>query len=296
MAATKSKKKTHSTLNALTVAALAIPGLMLPPAHAEEEGEVGFQYSHYEEDDRDLGGIKSAFDPIEVETIQGRGVFKFLDRFKFSFDYVEDTWSGATPVATAPFDMRANRSTAADGVSGASPLINGQLFFDENFNPLVTDGFGNVTDKIDRRVVHTIAGASPESRQKADFNLEYEWDEAAANVGGGLSLENDYKSHFFNLGGRWDFNQKATTLNMGFSYTSSETEAIVDHDIIPYLDTSAFDNQIRVPEPGAKILEGDRDDWAFNVGLTQVLNKSAILEGGVGYTYSKGFWKIHTKP
>ena len=67
-----------------------------------------------------------------------------------SFNFRQDTWSGATPIATAPREWRGNRSRAADGVSGASPYIvnSGPLFLDKRTrNPLRTDGFGNLVGR-----------------------------------------------------------------------------------------------------------------------------------------------------
>ena len=95
----KSKKQANQALQALTAAALALPGLVLPPAQAAE-GEVAFQYSHFQENDRNLFGVKSKFEPIEVESIYGSGNFRFLDRFKFDFKFTQDTWSGETPITT----------------------------------------------------------------------------------------------------------------------------------------------------------------------------------------------------
>jgi hypothetical protein len=45
-----------SALQALTSAALVLPGLMLAPAHAAEDDSVDFQYSHYQEGKRDIYG------------------------------------------------------------------------------------------------------------------------------------------------------------------------------------------------------------------------------------------------
>lgn len=281
-------KQSNSPLQALTAAALALPGLMLHPAQAADD-EFGVQYGHYQEGERQLFGVESKFRPIEVDTLQGTGSLKLTDRIKFAFNYAQDTWSGATPIATAPLDMRGNRTTPLDSVTGATPIINGELFFDSKLNPLRTDGFGNLTGGVDRQLVHTMSSASPETRKQGDFKLGYEWDEAAVNVGGGVSLENDYESRFVNLGGRMDFNQKLTTLNAGLSYTASDTKALLDHDALPYIDTNAYADQIVVDQAGGKTLHGHRKDWAAHLGLTQVLNKNALIETGLGYTYSIGY-------
>lgn len=283
-----SEKSANGSLQALTAAALTLPGLMLPPAQAADE-EFGVQYGHYQEGERQLFGVESEFRPIEVDSLQGSGKINITDRVKFNFNYTQDTWSGATPIATAPLDLRGNRTVSPDVVSGATPIINGELFFDSKLNPLRTDGFGTLVGGTDRRLVHTLSSASPETRKQGSFKLGYEWDEAAADVGGGISLEDDYESRFVNLGGRLDFNQKLTTLNAGLSYTASDTKAQLDHDALPYMDTNAYADRIELTSDGGKKLHGHRKDWAAHFGLTQVLNKNALIETGIGYTYSIGY-------
>ncbi|MGR9087327.1 MAG: DUF3570 domain-containing protein [Gammaproteobacteria bacterium] len=283
-----SSTSSNATLHALTAAALALPGMILAPAQAADD-ELDIQYGHYEEGERQLFGVESKFRPIEVDSLQGSGNIRLSDRIKFTFNYTQDTWSGATPIATAPLDLRGNRPSSPDGITGATPYINGELFLDSGFNPLKTDGFGNVSNQVDRQLVHTLSSASPETRKQGDFKLGYEWDEAAIDVGGGISLEDDYESRFVNLGGRLDFNQKLTTLSGGLSYTASDTAARIDHDALPYINTGAYDDQIEATNEGGKIIHGHRKDWAARLNLTQVLNKSALIETGFGYTYSIGY-------
>jgi Protein of unknown function (DUF3570) len=72
--------------------------------------------------------------------------------------------------------------------------------------------------------------ASPETRKQGGFKLSYQWDRVALDIGGGISVENDYESRFGNVGGHFDFNQKQTTVNWGGSYTNSNTNATLDSD------------------------------------------------------------------
>ncbi|MGR9037819.1 MAG: DUF3570 domain-containing protein, partial [Gammaproteobacteria bacterium] len=285
----KPLKPNASALNALSAAALALPGLVLPAAQAADD-EFGVQYGHYQEENRNLYGVESEFRPITVDTLQGSGNIKITDRTKFTFNYTQDTWTGATPIATAPLDLRGNSTlNSPDGITGATPIITGDLYFDSKLNPLQTNGFGKVTGGPDRRLVHTLSGASPETRKQGSFKLGHEWDEAALDVGGGISLEDDYESDFVNLGGRLDFNQKRTILSGGMSYTSSDTNATMDHDAQPYIDTGAFNDQITPTAEGGKIIHGDRKDWGVHFDLSQVLTKNALLQAGIGYTNSNGY-------
>ena len=283
-----------SSLQALTAAALALPGLMLSSANAADE-EFSMQYGHYQENGRHIG-VKKAFKPIEVDSIFGSAKIKFSDRVKFAFNYTQDTWGGATPVTTAPIGFKGNRLTNA--IVGATPYVQGgpgNLYFNKKFKPMLLSGYdeeGNPLYKVDNRVVHTLSQASPETRKQGDFKLGYEWDEAEINVGGGVSLENDYESRFGNLSGRMDFNQKLTSLNLGLSYTNSDTRAILDHDSyvsdVIYRQTGQVES-ITTGGFGQSILHGNRQDWATNLGLTQVINKDALLGASVGYTRSTGY-------
>ncbi len=299
------------SLHALTAAALALPGLAHTPVQAAEGDEAGFQYNRYQEGERNLFGVKSKFDPIQVDSLFGSAGLTLFDRMKFFFNYIQDTWSGATQIATAPQALITGRTncsggncpTSPDGISGATPFIAGDLFFDSQFNPLTIDPTtGRVSGK-NTQLVQTLSSASPETRRQGNFNLAYEWDEAAVNVGGGLSQENDYEARWGNLGGRWDFNQKRTTLNLGLSYTKSDINALLDPDAVPYiLDVTLDTNPLRIgPAPytegqieilgpfGDRILHGDREDWAASLGLIQILSKDALIETGLGFTHSTGF-------
>jgi len=269
--------------------------LMPATAHAAEE-ETSFLYGYYEESNRNLYGVKSRFDPITVNSFLGSTKIKLADRVKFAINYIQDTWSGATPIATAPLSFGGNKEGGV--ISGATPYLqNNNVHFDRQLNPLKLDTLTNTYIK-DTQLVHTISAASPETRNQGDFKLGYEWDEAALDVGGGLSVENDYNSGWGNLAGRMDFNQKQTSLNLGLSYTNSDTNAILDHDATPYIwetspgfktfNNSAHDYQL-TKEGGNTILTGNRQDWGTALGLTQVLNRNALLEAGLGYTRSTGY-------
>jgi len=276
------------SLQALTAAALALPGLMLPPVHAGESDEATFQYGYYQEGPRHLLGQNSNIDPIHVDTLNTTGSINLFDRVKLGFNYVQDTWSGATPITTAPLGYMSKDEL----VAGASSHVRtGQHYVDKNFNPLLESfnpvtGEPTYTKKSREQLVHMVTSASPETRKQANFSLGYEWDEAALDVGGGVSVEPDYDSHFVNANTRWDFNGKLTTFNTGLSYTGSSIHAERDPNGHTYIDYSSHS------APGTSVsdpITGEREDWATHFGLTQVLNKTAVLEGSFDYTRSTGF-------
>lgn len=285
--------KPKKTLQALTSAALVLPGLLLTSAHASDKDRVNFQYSRYEEGGRNLYGVPQSLKPISVDVLHGRGIFSLTDRTKFSYSYTQDTWSGATPITISPLVANSNNpilQNTPSGVTvvGASPLINRTILLDHDLNPLRQDPRTGQVIGQDSRSVMVLSSASPETRNQGNFGLSREWNEAAINVGGGFSMERDYKSSFGNIGGRLDFNQKLTSVKFGLGYTSSSISAILDHDASPYITKTAYTQQIE-RKGGSEILRGDRQDWTANIGLTQVLTKSALVDASIGYTHSSGF-------
>ncbi|WP_245807945.1 DUF3570 domain-containing protein [Crenothrix polyspora] len=275
-------------------AALLLPGLIALPAYAGDD-EVSFQYGHYQEGKRQLFNAKSQFNPIEVDTLQGNANIKLSERIKFAFNYTQDTWSGATPITTAPVVRQGNRLRVDNDIhSGASPLIGASAgIFDKHFNPVSLSDPANPDSTVigsDTRLVHTLSYASPETRKQSDFKISYDWDTAAVHIGGGLSIENDYESRFGNVGGRWDFNQKLTSVSASVSYTNSHTQALLDHDAQTYYSSnnSQLDKLIH-SDVDANVLIANKTDWSTHLGLTQIINKNALVNFNVGYTYSSGF-------
>ena len=320
-----------SPLQALTAAALILPGLLQTTVYAADDDEVDFQYSHYQEGKRAVYGLltnvngvgkqsvklPNNFKPIEVDSLHGGSRISLTDRIKFAFNYIQDTWAGATPIASAPSIAGANRASKTSfnkhvTVVGASPYVANSTFFymDDKLNlyPMnLNTGAPQLAQKS-TRLTHVLSTASPETRKQGDFKLGYEWDEAAVYVGGGISVEHDYESHFGNLGGRLDFNQKQTSVNLGLSYTNSDTFATLDPDAYSFINTSNYEQYngtTYVPINGAAawlenayaangsrtgaILHGNRQDWGSQLGLTQILSKNALLELGMTYTRSTGY-------
>lgn len=319
MAVIKLKKialngREKSPLQALTAAALLLPGMQ---AAAIEDAEFSFQYGRYQEGKRQASSIDGISNPsapekvtvpqnlkpIEADSLLTSIKMVLTDRVTFNANFSQDTWAGATPVASAPaiFGSNDTGKYIENGVvTGASPVISAPstlfLLFDKQLNPLGFD-FTNFPGSVykDTQIAHTMAQASPETRKQGDFSIGYEWDEVAVNLGGGISVERDYESRFYNLGGRLDFNRKLTSLDFGLSYTNSTTDALVDHHANTYITVPgeerasngfsiSFDD-----ERTSRVIEGRRQDWGFNLGLTQILNRNAFVKMGGAYTYSSGY-------
>ncbi len=146
------------------------------------------------------------------------------------------------------------RASAPDGVSGATPYIQGDVFLDADERVLESDLFGNLSGRHDPGLVHTLSSASPETRKEVDLGLDYEWDEAALAASGGLSVEPDYLSGFAKLAGRVDLDRKRTSLDFAASYARSAIDAQLDHDAVPYIDFSAFAGEIHDRASGSPVM------------------------------------------
>jgi len=311
-------KKTDAALTALTAAALVLPGLLSPSAHAAEGDEVDFQYGHYQEGlrtidrynlDKQVSQKRKSSNPIEVDSLHGHGNFTLTDRVKFAFNYTQDTWGGATPISSGPGIAQFNQIVSKTSQSGHTTIVGA--------SPNILPGGGTLTrmrvdnnnnfyrvnpttllplNKTDNRITHVMSTASPETRKQGDFKLSYEWDEAALSVGGGISTENDYESRFGNIGGLWFLNNKLTTLNLDLSYTNSDTHAILNHDAYTYIGKDQyFLNHVAnaIAPPGVsdptRIINGNRQDWGTHFGVSQVLNKDALVGADFSYTRSTGY-------
>lgn len=305
-----------SPISRLTAAALVLPGLIPVVSQAAEDDSIDFQYSHYQEGRRDgydpyvfddtgvekKVAVPNNLNPIEVESLHGSARISLTDRVKFAFNYIQDTWSGATPFGSAPQQSGAleyyRQGSDAQGnpiFAGASPyFVTRSLLTLKDKNQLVYPLLDQITglgSAVKDRMVHVMGYASPETRQQGDFKLSYQWDEAAIDLGGGISVENDYESRFVNVGSRLDFNQKQTTLDLSLSYTHSDIHAEMDQLADNFFTwTAQHNDQIKFnPVTGLSTLSGTRQDWGVHLGLTQIFNQDSIGKLGINYTRSTGF-------
>ncbi len=279
----KSLPPRSGALRALTAAALALPGLMAGHAQAADGDEYTFEYRHYAEGERNLDGQSYRdlqLKPVEVDSLSAGAHGSLTDRWKFGLDYTQDTWSGATPITTAP-----HAAVAAQVFSGAS--IPTFYSTDPKHRPVVVNFKSKFLQYApDSRLVDIMATASPETRRQVSGKLGYAWDTATLNVGGGISDEPDYKSYFFNIDGSVDLDQKLTTLAWGASFTTSNISA--QEDINDAADEGDYANRISLND-GLATLFGTRHDFAADVGITQIINPESLISGTLSYTRSTGY-------
>jgi hypothetical protein len=275
-----------SALRALTAAALALPGMT--PANAQDGPQLNLQYGHYAEGERNLDGQSYSalgLKPIEVDSFALQSVIPLTDRLNLNANFTQDSWSGATPVASLP-----SAAVQTQILSGASS----PNFFeiDRQGTPYVVD-FNDYDPDTDTYaayphpgLVHVMAQASPETRRQWDGGASYEWNRAELTVGGGISDEHDFLSRFVNASGTVNFNNKLTVVNWGVSAAFDRIRAAIAANSAA--DAGNYAGQIHDVD-GQPTIFGHRADVAANIGVTQILDTSALIQADLGYTRSSGF-------
>jgi len=224
-------------IQALTAAALALPG-MLPTAAEATQLETSitsdFQYGHYQESDN----------RISVDIFQGIVSIPVSNSLEIQTTWVVDTFSGATPVLTMPASS-AHNSTGASGINGVD--VSHLAIADEP-------------------VVQVMTGASTrETRYGVDLGFSYILDDLTFHASANRSEEPDYLSHGYHTGVDWEFNQKFTTLSIGFGQNFDEIK------------------------PTTRLLNSKKTDYHAELGFSQVISKQSLLHAGINYTYSHGY-------
>jgi hypothetical protein len=138
-------------------------------------------------------------------------------------------------------------SAAMDVITGASPR-------------LVT----NVSGKP----VQSISGASiSDHRKTGDVKVTRRFDDFALAVSHALSKEHDYRSKAYGVEGRWDLNQRTTTLTAGYGRSN---DRVGSHDN-PTLN-----------EP--------RDTNEYLAGVTQVISPTQLVQSTLAWSRGTGWY------
>lgn len=303
-------------------------------ARPDEDQEIGIQYSHYREGARNLIGPVTTgiipaspgstvtgtttgignlqqMTPIVADGEHAYAKFRIGDRTRVGIDFVQDVWSGASPLATLPASMITGASTSAH-VSGyfnaqGQPLY--QSSYQANANPANPAGTPqHLVYTRDTKIGHSMGYASAETRKQTTLKYGYDWDDTSIDIGTGVSSEVDFLSKFANVAVRRDLNDKRTSVNLGLSYTNGYTHAEwnadgyhqMARDAWPgqFNDTVIAGTRLRNGQLGtftAPLITGSRNDIALTGGVTQVVNKNDVVSTGFGYTNTTGFltnpWK-----
>lgn len=281
----------RAALDALALAALALPGILCTPVQAQDaaaDDSVAVQAAHYRESRRPLAGLPNSAPPLRADSLQLHSTRVLDGSHTLQLGLMQDTWSGATPITTAPAVAQGNRAVLAGAVGqlvtvGASPMLTGRVMLDARDRPVQADAQGRW--QAAPALVHTLSSASPETRQQLDAKLSRRSDQGALTLGAGVSLERDHLSRHASLGQRLDLGSR--TLTLGLAATRGRTRAALDHDAAPYITRTATTTPI-VSRNGQQVLLGQRDEWVASGGFSQLLNPAAVLATTWGYTHSRG--------
>ena len=293
--------RASATLSHLTLAALALPGLLPATVVADDNGSVSFDYARYEEGQRRVYGYNDKFAPLSADTLRAHAALALTPDWRASLDFTQDTWSGATPVTTLPLAAMSPLSEAQLVAGASAKPSTGQVtpaLVDAALRPYV-NGSGSLFQprfERDTRVIHMMTSASPETRKEGRGTLQYDWREAALKLGGGVSDEADYHAAFVDVGGRLDFDGKRSTLAFAMSHTVARTNVTLPAVWLGWVDTRIEEQQGEIVSgelyaDGTPRLEIDqqRRDFAFDLSLTRVATRSTLVELALGYRHAAGY-------
>lgn len=179
-----SSREKSNFVTCLSVAALALPGLMQTAVagRTEETYNADFQYGHYSE----------SSSRIDVNTYEG---------------------ALSAPIGRS---MTASVALVKDIVAGASPIYN-KKDAQGNMQQIMSGASKNASrSECGKSICDTRDGISP--------SLTYFFDTGSVNLNGGFSRENDYTSRYVGTTISKDFNKKLTTANFGVSLAFDEIE------------------------------------------------------------------------
>lgn len=245
---------TPSTLAALTSAALALPG-MTDSAHAASPTERRWDVGYFLYDE---GGER-----MTVEAVHQTLSLPLGERWDLVINGVWDAISGASPIYNLPEIHCQDGSVSTPPVLSVSGASGAGAGGGTPGTPPSRPPLGDGSCQIQSAKQVMLENTFQDIRRAADFKLTHYLGDTSLGLGAGASREKDYDSDFFSLDLRHDLNQKQTTLAFGYSLAA---------DTFSPLNMLDF--------------SGDKDTHQWLLGVTQILNKDALLQ--VNLTYSQG--------
>jgi hypothetical protein len=291
----------HAVLRRLTAAALALPGLLPCMVSADGGSDASLAYSRYEESRRRVHGNNHGFAPLRADTLSAHASSVYGGAWQASLDFSEDTWSGATPVTTLPLAAMSPLSDAQLLAGASAKPSTGQVtpaLVDAAMHPYV-----NSSDKLfqpryerDERVIHMMTSASPETRKEGHGQLTHAWRDVSMSVGGGVSDERDYHAGVVDVGGRFDFDRKRSTVAFAIAHSLARAQVTLPSTWLGWVDTRIAEQQGIVTRgeafaDGTPRLEIDKNrrDWNFALSMTRVASRYTLIEVALGYRHAAGY-------
>ncbi len=122
-----------------------------------------------------------------------------------------------------------------------------------------------------------------ETRTQPVFGAKYYFDDATLALSGGQSNEPDFHSTFGSANFSQELNNKLTTVSAGYDYTANEISRNTGGHASHH-STDPAHNPAIYPD-----LHENSDFHGFNLGLSQILNKNALLQLTANYTRQSGY-------
>lgn len=169
-----------------------------------------------------------------------------------------DVFDGAMSAPVGK-DMTLNVGILRDIVTGASPV----------YNTLDKGKIKQVMSQASRPNPCGGTTSICEQRDQITAGGTYFFDSSALSLGGGLSTEHDYRSHFYSANYSIDLNKKLTTLNFGASV--------------------AFDNVQPTPSAWSNQFNQTKTGQNYLIGVSQVIDKDTLFQSNVTFGYNQGF-------
>ncbi len=268
-------------------AALLLPGVVCTGVQAQADDTVQLQLSGLREDPRPGDGRAPAGGGLRVDT-QSLRAQRSVGDLQWQLDASQDTWSGATPVATAPAAAGLNRPIQRGGVGtlvtvGASPMLNGRIAVDAQGRPLTRDADGRLVPAV--ALLHTLSTASPETRRQLGLRATLRHRDGHLAVGVATSDERDHHARTVHLSRRLD--DGAQTFTLAVDAGRAGIDAVLDHDAAPYLTRTAQAARIGTVA-GQTHWRGRRDDLTLSAGWVRALDPATLAEATLSASQARG--------
>lgn len=128
-----------------------------------------------------------------------------------------------------------------------------------------------VEPDADGNAVQVMSGATiSEEREDIGLSANFYRESSRFGIGVSRSTENDYESLSININNTLSWNDKNTTLDLGFSFSD---------------DTITPTQRAFTP----RVIEEEKSSESYSIGLSQIVNKTLLVGAGVSYASYEGF-------
>lgn len=134
------------------------------------------------------------------------------------------------------------------------------------------------------RIVQRFQTQPLETRTMPVFGAKYYWNDTLLALSAGYSDEPDYKSNFGSLNLTQDFNDKHTTVTVGYNIASNNIFRNGDNSHTSHHATDPTHNPTSYPE-----LNGTSTFQGASFSIAQVLSKNTLLQLTGNYTNQHGY-------